>query len=309
MGYARILRYLLVGFLIVAAAAPNFISTASAQTSNIVRVGVYVLNIGRFDLATGSYTIDFYLSMRCADKCNLGKFEFMNGRASSVQQTEDTPTERFYRIQANLHENIDLQNYPFDSHTLTIEIEDTSLTKGNLTYQPDPDNTGLDPSIHIVGWTVSAWASTVIDHYYQPYRQTYSRYIFSLTLARPDYTSAIDTFLPVVFLVFVSLISMLLVGKRLETRIFLTVTVLLAAVFFQFTLDSTIPPVGYLTFADKFMIATYIIIVSTLVVGIMLLKYNDRKDMVKSERIHYYSIRILPLLAFLIYALTFLLFL
>ncbi len=309
MGYMHILRYFLVSFLVLAVVAPNFTASASAQTSNVVKVGVYILNIGKFDLATGSYTIDFYLSMRCAGKCNLGKFEFMNGRASSISRIENASTERFYRIQADLLENIDLRNYPFDSHTINIEIEDTSLTKENLTYQPDPDNTGLDSSVHIVGWTVSSWSSTVIDHYYPPYHQTYSRYVFSITLARPGYTSGFDTFLPVFFLVFISLISMLLVDKRLETRIFLTVTVLLAAVFFQFTLDSTIPPVGYLTFADKFMLATYVIMVSTAVISVLLLKYNDRKDLVRYERIHYYSVRLMPLLAVLIYALTFLSFL
>ncbi len=34
--------------------------------ANTVLVGVYVLNVGEIDLRSGSYTIDFYLSMRCA---------------------------------------------------------------------------------------------------------------------------------------------------------------------------------------------------------------------------------------------------
>jgi hypothetical protein len=309
MGYVRILRYFLIGFLLLAITAPSFVSSAHAQTPNVVKIGIYVLDIGKFDLGSGSYTVDFYLSLRCDGKCNLGTFEFMNGRASSITVIQSTPNQKFYRILANLYENLDLRNYPFDSHKLTIKMEDTSLTKENLVYQPDLSNSGLDSSIVIVGWKVSGWSSRVVDHYYQPYNQTYSRYIFTITLDRPGYTTAANTFLPVFFLVFVSLISMLLVGKRLETRIILSVTVLLAEVVFQFTLDNAIPPVGYLTFADKFMIATYIIMVSTLVIAIILLKYNDRKDLVKSERIHFYSLRIMPLLTILIYALTFLLFL
>jgi hypothetical protein len=192
---------------------------------------------------------------------------------------------------------------------LKVEIEDTTLTKDQLVYEPDPANSGLDPNFIVVGWVVSGWKAASVDHFYPPYNQTYSRYVFTITIARPGFTSAVNMFLPVFFLVLIYLVSMLLVGNRLESRIILTVTALLAAVFFQFTLDSTLPPLGYFTFADKFMIATYMIMVSTLVVAIILLKYNDRKDMVKSERIQSYSIRIIPALAVLIYAVTFLLFL
>src|SRR5208337_4315599 len=54
-----------------------------------------------------SYTIDFYLSMRCATVgCNFGSFEFMNGRASSISLEENTTTEKLWRIQASLYENM-----------------------------------------------------------------------------------------------------------------------------------------------------------------------------------------------------------
>ncbi len=277
--------------------------------SNVVEVGVYVLNIGRFDLASGSYTIDFYLSMRCATPatCNLGSFEFMNGRATSTRQIEDTPVEKFWRIEANLYENLDLQNYPFDSHKLTIKIEDTDLTKQNLTYVADQRNSGLDSSIVIVGWSVAAWSQKVVDHNYQVYNQTYSQYVFSVTLDRES-AHALEIFIPVFFLTFIALIALVMYGKVssvLESRILLTASVLIAAVLYQFTLDSTIPPLGYLTFVDKFMIATYAIIISCLVLGIMVLKYHHRGAMAESDRMQFYSVRIMPFVTLLVYVLLF----
>ena len=288
---------------------PTHAQSAFPATSNIVEVGVYVLNIGRFDLASGSYTIDFYLSMRCATtaNCNLGSFEFMNGRATSIRQIEDTSVEKFWRIEANLYENLDLQNYPFDSHKLTIKIEDTNLTKQNLTYVADQRNSGLDSSIVIVGWSVAAWSQEVVDHNYQVYNQTYSQYVFSVTLDRES-AHAFEIFIPVFFLTFIALIALLMYGKVssvLESRILLTASVLVAAVLYQFTLDSTIPALGYLTFVDKFMIATYAIIVSCLVFGIMVLKYHHRGAMVESDRLQSYSVRVMPFATLLIYALLF----
>lgn len=276
--------------------------------SNVVEVGVYVLNIGRFDLASGSYTIEFYLSMRCAtSNCNLGSFEFMNGRAASTTEIEDTPTEKFWRIEANLYENLDLQNYPFDSHQLMIRIEDTTLTKQNLTYVPDPRNSGLDPSIVIVGWSVAGWSQQVVDHYYSVYNETYSQYVFSVTLNR-EIAHALEILIPVFFLTFIALIAMLMYGKVssvLESRILLTASVLIAAVLYQFTLDSAIPPLGYLTFVDEFMIGTYAIIVSCLVLGIMVLKYHHRGAMAESDRIQSYSVKAMTFITLLIYVLLF----
>lgn len=39
-----------------------------------VRVGVYVLNLGKFEVATGSYTVDFYLSLRADEPVDMDQF-------------------------------------------------------------------------------------------------------------------------------------------------------------------------------------------------------------------------------------------
>jgi len=278
--------------------------------ANTVLVGVYVLNVGEIDLRSGSYTIDFYLSMRCATVgCNFGSFEFMNGRASSISLEENTTTEKLWRIQASLYENMDLHQYPFDSHALLIQIEDQSLTKQSLAYQPDPSNSGVDPSVVVVGWSVTGWSQSVVDHHYQVYNETYSRYIFSLNLNREP-TSAVEIFIPVLLLTFIALMATLMYGdvsSVFENRILLSASLLIAAVLFQFSLDSNLPPLGYLTFADWFMIATYLVMVAGLVSGILVLNYHHRRDAANVEKIHHYSTRLVPLLAIIAYFLVFLL--
>jgi len=62
--------------LIMCVFCMSFTPTAKAVPgANTVLVGVYVLNVGEIDLRTGSYTMDFYLSMRCPTVgCKLGSF-------------------------------------------------------------------------------------------------------------------------------------------------------------------------------------------------------------------------------------------
>ena len=272
-----------------------------------VSVSAYVLNIGKFEVGTGSYTIDFYLDFKCNQMCNQEKFEFSNGRATSIDKLIDTPTEKFYRIQASLSQNIDLKRYPFDSHSLTIEVEDKENTIEKIVYVSESENSGIDPSVIIVGWEIDGWNSTVTEHYYAPYDETYSRYIFSIYINRVPLTSAIKSFLPVFFMVFVALLSLLLKADKVTTRLTLNISTLLAAVMFHVNLTSSIPPVGYLTFADKFMISTYMILISVLFSGILLMRHTESKDEVKTEKIYKTALFTIPVATVILYTIIFIL--
>ena len=83
-------------------------------------IGLYLLNVGKFDIATGAFTVDFYLSIKCPEGCTGQEFEFMNGRASSLEKIIDMPNEKFYRIQAQLSSPVDLKRFPF--YTQKIQI-------------------------------------------------------------------------------------------------------------------------------------------------------------------------------------------
>ena len=53
-----------------------FLLNLALISAQKVDVGLYVLNLGKFDVATGSFTADFYLSMKCDSYCSPDSFEF-----------------------------------------------------------------------------------------------------------------------------------------------------------------------------------------------------------------------------------------
>jgi hypothetical protein len=278
------------------------------KSPTVVDVGIYVLNIGKFDVSTGSYTVDFYMDFRCQENCSPERFEFMNGRASSVDKLIDTETEKFYRIQATLSNNIDLRNYPFDEHALSIEIEDKDHTTDEIVYRPDYNNSGIDPSVIIVGWELNGWNASTSEHYYAPYDETYSRMIFNINIGRVVTTSVIKSFLPVIFMVIVALLSLLIMADKVTTRLTLNTSTLIAAVLFHVNLTSSIPPTGYLTFADKFMIVTYLVLIAALFSSVMLMRHTDMKDDVQAKKIYRTSLMGIPILTILLYVGLFLIF-
>lgn len=275
--------------------------------ASLVGVGVYALNVGKFDVSSGSYTVDFYLSLRCDSECDPDNFEFMNGRATSIEKLIDEPNQKFYRIQASLSENIDLKSYPFDSHGLPIVIEDKKNPKEKLVYVLDNESCGIDPAVTLVGWDLAGWSGKVEDHDYLPYNETYSRFTFSIGIKRIFLAAILKTFLPVIFIVIVGLLALLIEERdKLWTRIGINTSALIAAVMFHLNVTSSIPPVGYLTFADKFMILTYVSLVLCLLSSILMMMHAKAGDEKLEKKIYKWTLYGIPVFTFAGYALLFL---
>ena len=285
-----------------------FFLWAGSAAPTKVYVGVYVLNLGKFELATGAYNVDFYLSLRAEKPVAMDDFEFMNGRAATVDKLIDTPTEKFFRIQANLSQNLDLRRYPFDEHLLTIEIEDKRRTVEELVYVVDEKACGVDPSVIVVGWRLKGWEARVVTHEYEVYGETYSRFVFGLRIQRVTLNAVIKSFLPIACMLLVGFLSLLLTPDKVTTRLSLNISTLLGAVMFHVNLTSSIPPVGYLTLADRVMIATYLSLVLILLSGVAILRWSEREDKKAwVTRIYHQALGVIPVLALLFYALAFVL--
>jgi hypothetical protein len=273
-----------------------------------VYVGVYVLNLGKFELATGAYTVDFYLSLRSQEPVEMGDFEFMNGRATTVDKLIDTPTEKFYRIQANLSQNLDLRRYPFDEHLLTIEIEDKRRTVDELVYVVDEQSCGVDPGVIVVGWRLAGWEAKVLAHDYEIYGETYSRFVFGLRIQRVILNAVIKSFLPIACMVLVGFLSLLLAPDKVTTRLSLNISTLLGAVMFHVNLTASIPPVGYLTLADRIMIVTYVVLVVILFSGVAILRWAEKEEKkALALRVYRQALGFIPPLAAVFYLAVFLL--
>jgi hypothetical protein len=283
-------RFLLLVSLIFLANA-SLISAAgddlqSSAVDNKINVGIYVLNLGKFDISTGSFTADFYLSLTCDNVCPQQDFEFMNGRASSIDKIIDEPNQKFYRIQANLNSPIDLKKFPFDNQKMEIIIEDKKKTIDELEYVPDLEQSGMDDSIAFTGWNLNPWTAQVREHNYEIYDEAYSQYVFTIPISRVVINAIFKTFLPITFIILVMLSSFVLDPDKITTRLAMVGSALVASVMFHVSLANQIPPVGYLTFADKFMVLTYFVILLSFVFNVFLLELHEQKKDKLVEKIH-----------------------
>jgi hypothetical protein len=272
------------------------VSTGAQCQPNKVKVGVYVLNIGKLDTSSGTFTVDFYLSFDSDTPSDPGKFEFFNGRATSMDKSVDEPDSKFYRIQASLSDTLNLSRYPFDRHNLTIELEDKEQTVKSQVYEVSLKDSGLDPAVKLAGWEITGWNAHVEDHYYTPYDTTFSKYVFAIQIQRSELAAILKTILPALIIVVVGLLSLLLSPDKIIPRLTLNTGAFTGAVLFHLNMTSSLPPLGYLTLGDRFMIFNYLALTLALISTLLALYYVDKKRTAAANRVHALALAFVPLL-------------
>ena len=83
---------------------------------------------------------------------------------------------------------------------------------------------------------------------------------------------------------------------------------LVASVMFHVSLTNQIPPVGYLTIADKFMMLTYFVVLLSFGLNVALMQLSELKRQTVVERVHrlteYSMFVVVPLLYIILFALV-----
>jgi hypothetical protein len=251
-----------------------------------VKVAVYVISMGKYDVGTGSFTADFYLDFQHAPGVDASGFEFVNGRASSSDVIINTPTEQCYRIQASLVSAVDLKRFPFDRQRIKIILEDKSQTIKTLRYAPLLAESDLDPAVTFIGWNIDRWTARVGEHTYRNWNERYSQYEYQVDISRIAINSFMKTFLPVFFIVLIVLSGFAMGPEQAATRLGMAGSGLVAAVMFHVSIAAQIPPVGYLTFADKFMVLTYLVTLVSFLINVVIIAAQRRGRDAVVQKIH-----------------------
>ena len=278
-------------------------SAEELDGKEVVKVGVYILSVGNLDTTISRYSVDFFLNFECVTAgCNPDDFDLMNAGAGYERQDQSVPEEAgqnyYYRVRATMRTNLDLRDFPFDSHDLEIEIEDKNRNTTEYIYIVDPDQSGIDSAVYVSGWDLEPKITGETEsHYYDIYEEAYSRARFRISIGHEWSASFMKGLFAAIVIVAVGMLSFLMKPTDAQDRIALTSGTLASAIFYHMTLTASIPPVGYLTYADRFMILQYIFITGSLgvAVGLFLLGSSE-KNKEAMDQLHQTTRWSIPLL-------------
>lgn len=226
-----------------------------------VKVGLLLTNVNGYDIKTGLFEADFYLSLRSDKPMPDIDFVFTNGK-DDKRVLADKPTFKLFHYRGTFASQPDLHHFPFDTQELTIELEDDDNGIDTIRLVPDQDHTGFDVGFHVTGWQVSYFEARVLNHYFPdrfPHDDLYyPRYLFRLGIKRHAMSAIFTVYVPAIVIVLISLSGLWLPKSLVDVRSNAGAPMLAAAVLFHFALMQAVPATGYLTRADKLMLGVYV---------------------------------------------------
>jgi len=145
---------------------------------------------------------------------------------------------------------------------MQIILEDKITTIDQLKYVPVASESGIDDSIAFTGWNIDGWKAETKEHYYPVYNETYSQYVFTVQISRIPFNSFLKTFLPVFFILLLCFLPLL--WTRINSNPTYCHDIQLNCCchvpYFNIQPDTSC---CYLTFADRFMVLTYFILLAS----------------------------------------------
>ncbi len=265
----------------------------AAQTStNVYFVEIIVLNLFDIDLNAGTYSMDFYLMFNCADApCEVEpKWDILNSTSGLDVQDQgvNVPFAYYeYRVKADMIGRVDYTFYPFDYLYVDIFIEDKEYGSDEISYQYSAIS--VDPYLfNPAGWIHNDaydYGETYIIEYGDP-NVSFHRLDVWLFLERDWFGAFMKTVFAAFVIVIIGMLSYLMKADATSERLALVSSTLVAIVLYHISLVAGVPATGYLTFIDKFMIWTYLIVFLSLVVSVTMMVYVNAGKQEAAEKLH-----------------------
>ena len=245
------------------------------------RTGFDLSTIGEIDSKTGSYELIFwqtFVSDVDFTKCPPpSDWDYTNGYVIAKGGINTEPNFHKFKIHGVFFSDFDYRNYPFEKLNLSVHLEPYyPITAENMIFTIDEQFSNADGSrLTVPGWTVGELVyESRVDQY--PWAD-FPHYSVQIPLESPPSSVFLKKILPALVLGVFGFTTFLFSSKRLDERATIVGAGMVGAIFFHSVyLLGELPPLGYLTIADKIMLSIYSIFGMS-VIGIVLHQRHQNK--------------------------------
>jgi hypothetical protein len=150
------------------------------------------------------------LTIKSDTNVSFDDIEIMNGHTTSVGTVLDAINDKEYKVTARLTVDPDLRRFPFDRHSVPIDIEPKLKNEQEMVLVIDQANTGRDPEANMPGWEITTTNSDITNKTYVPGEIEYSRAVFAYGIERDAASTVLEFFLPIMLIIVVALSSLMI---------------------------------------------------------------------------------------------------
>lgn len=250
-----------------------------------VKVAMLLNSVDEYDVKTGLFDADFFISLTSPSPMPAMSLQYPNGETSSSETLADKPTFKLFRVKGKFKSPPDLRKYPFDAQSVKIFVEDDLHGIDQVRFQVDKDRAQLARGFRALGWSVTYVEARTYSHTYPERFEGddlyYGRYTFELGLQRYSTSAAFKVYVPALVIVIISLLGMWVPADEMEVRSNSGAPMLAGAVLFHFALMQELPATSYLTRADQLMLGVYLsLLLGMISTWFMFLVHHDNVERV-----------------------------
>ncbi len=245
-----------------------------------VSVGIHINDIEIPDLLTQSCEVgfDLWLRWKAADLDPLASLEFVNlyeGWEPGLSPGIEAPREmadgsRYlpFRYRGTFRCRLSLQNYPFDTQEILVDIRDREQDSSQLLYVQDEKAISLAPGLSVTGYRLGEPTMLIMDYLHRDNpgegshgdARLFSQVSLKIPLHRNPWPTIVKLFLPLLLVTLSAVLIFYIQPRRVESRIGLGVLALLTLVIMQFNNRNLLPQVDYLIMVDFLFAVAYLFV-------------------------------------------------
>ena len=250
-----------------------------------VGIGLYVINVSKINDIEQVFTIDFAVRMtwrdsRLVDKAGVYALSEVwhpgivilnqhgiNKLLDDIVRVDAAGNVRYgQRLWGDLALKLAVRDFPFDTHTLPINIASVSYGPGEIEFIEDEYGVSRADEFSIAGWSVEEEIGFRTGGYYVAGRgNELADAAYVLEARRHAGFYIWRVVVPLILIIFMSWTVFYIDPNELESQITISVTSILTVVALQFTFVGILPKVSYLTRLDKFIQGATILIFLALI--------------------------------------------
>lgn len=267
------------------------------------RLGSYITSLHDLNPAQRSFGAEFWVWSVCPSQelQPLQSMEVVN--ASNVAITHPSELKREdlinsfpeqdevywsqQKVKATLQHVWNVQNYPFDRHTLEIPIEESTYDTTALVYTPDTTNSTYKEDLHLEGWKITdfqvkqgeaTYKSTFGDPELLSGESSYTRLSLLVSIERQSALGFFKVVAGVYAAFLICLLSFFLDVTDIPSRIGLLSGALFATLVNMRGVDTVLGATEQVTLLDKIHVLTLGYIVTAGLVTIVLRMLSESRN-------------------------------
>lgn len=277
-------------FLIIIFLLSYFGGSTFATVPDTVKAGAYVISVHDINFHNKEYTIRFWLWFLYKNPTFDFSKQLDIPNAKSIDDPEimmDTINGQAWvlmKMKCTMKQSWRVNDFPFDSQHLHVQIENTLFDNGDLVFEPDLAGSRYEKKIAIDGWVIRNFEvnsrtnnyETGFGDYRLPSQHTeFATFNIDMDIERDAWGMFLKIFVGMYIAFLIAIISFTPNPWELEPRFGLPVGGLFAAVGNKYIIDSLLPESSQFTLVDTLHSLTFFAIFATLVVSALALRLYD----------------------------------